>query len=63
MTPAARKRQFAKMERDVVYARRGKKLIAMQALQSERLADLRAVADRTRDEWVTPEAEQPDMFA
>ena len=63
MTPAARKRHFTAMERDVLYARRGEKLAAMRKLQAERLADLRAVADRTRDGWMPPEPVQRELFA
>jgi hypothetical protein len=62
MTPAARKRQFAAMERAVVYARRGNKQIAQAALVAERLKDLRAIADRSRHGWTLPEPVQADMF-
>jgi hypothetical protein len=62
-TPAARKRQFATIERAVLYARRGNKRIAQAAIAAERLKDLRAVADRTRDGWTREEPAQADMFA
>ncbi len=63
MTPAARKRQFVKLEQAVLYARRGHTAAAMKQLCAERLADLRAVADRTRDGWVPPAPAQGDMFS
>ena len=63
MTPSARKRQFTTMERDVMFARRGKRIAALRKLQAERLNDLRAVADRTREGWTPPEPVQADMFA
>lgn len=62
MTPAARKRQFAKLEQAVLYARRGHRAIAIGQLKAERLADLRVVADRARDGWTALAPEQGDMF-
>ena len=63
MTPSARKREFLRLERTVLYAPRGKKRAAQAHLRAERLLDLRAVADRTRDGWTPAEPEQGDMFA
>jgi hypothetical protein len=63
LTPAARRRQFRKMELAVLYAPRGKRAAAQNVIQAERLNDLRVKADMTRDGWVPPEPLQADMFA
>lgn len=63
MTPAARKRQFRKLELNVAFSPKGKRQAAMNTIRAERLRDLRAVADRNREGWVPPEPEQRELFA
>jgi hypothetical protein len=63
MTPATRRRQFVQLERKVAFARKGKRQEAQAVIRAERLKDLRAVADRTRDGWMPPEPVQIDMLA
>jgi hypothetical protein len=51
------------MELKVAFAPKGKRQAAMDTIRTERLNDLRAVADRTREGWVPPEPEQRELFA
>jgi hypothetical protein len=48
MKPRTRKAWLAQLERAAAFAPRGKKQERLAQLKAERLADLRAAADRTR---------------
>ena len=51
------------MELALLYATRGKRAAARGLIHAERLKDLRAAADMTREGWTAPEPDQGDMFA